>query len=331
METTPMRIALIALMFLAFISPVTAQDDSPILDADARYIEVDGASIYVIERGDPDGLPVILLHGFGGSVFTWRYTIDPLAEAGYHVIAFDRPPYGLSEKSPDFDWTGTAYADLTVGVMDAFDIEAAVLVGHSAGGGVIADVAALYPERILGLDFAAGAVITGDAEADAWAVGRDESDTEDSPLGGLAGSLSDINPESPLAQLAVRAILTPERFADLLTSAYYSPESVPADAVEGYGRPLTVPGWEAAFLKLLSSGMSAPNYTPELWDSLSVPVLLQWGENDTWISPMIGAALAARIDGAVLKTYPETGHIAMEEQPDAFNADLLTWLAGINL
>jgi len=327
-----MRIVLALLMSLACIGPAFAQDDAPILDADARYIEVDGASIYVIERGDPDGLPVMLLHGFGGSVFTWRYTIDPLAEAGYHVIAFDRPPYGLSEKSADFDWTGTAYADLTVGVMDALGIDAAVLVGHSAGGAVIADVAALYPERVLGLDFAAGAVITGDAEADAWFTQQAEAqDSDGGGLNGLAGNLRDINPNSPLAQLAVRAILTPERFADLLTSAYYSPEDVPADAVEGYGRPLTVPGWEAAFLKLLSGGMSAPTYTSELWDTLSVPVLLQWGENDTWVSPVVGRALSERIDGSVLKIYPETGHIAMEEQIDAFNTDLLAWLAGIGL
>ncbi len=323
-----MLIVLALLLFLACIVPAVAQDDAPILDADARYIEVDGASIYVIERGDPDGLPVMLLHGFGGSVFTWRYTIDPLAEAGYHVIAFDRPPYGLSEKGANFDWTGTAYADLTVGVMDALDIDAAVLVGHSAGGAVIADVAALYPERVLGLDFAAGAVITGDAEADAWFTQQAEAQESDGGgLNGLAGNLRDINPNSPLAQLAVRAILTPERFADLLTSAYYSPEDVPTDALEGYGRPLTVPGWEGAFLKLLSGGMSAPTYTPELWDTVSVPVLLQWGENDTWVSPVVGRALSERIDGSVLKIYPETGHIAMEERIEAFNADLLAWLA----
>ncbi|MCU0463966.1 MAG: alpha/beta hydrolase [Anaerolineae bacterium] len=309
---------------------VAAQDaDQPILDEDARYIEVGGASIYLIERGDPDGLPVLLLHGFGGSVFTWRYTIDPLAEAGYRVIAFDRPPYGLSEKSSDFDWVGTAYADLTVGVMDELGIEAAVLVGHSAGGAVIADVAALYPERVLGLDFVAGAVMTGDPDIDSGRGQRDDSQEQGSGIGGLMANLGDIDPESPLAQIAVRTLLTPERFADLLTSAYYSPEAVPADAVEGYGRPLAVPGWEAAFLKLLSGGMGQPNYTPELWDTLDLPVFLQWGENDTWVPLVIGEAVAARVDGAILATYPETGHIPMEEQIDAFNADLLDWLAGI--
>lgn len=319
----------ICMMIVGF--PVFAQDDAPILDADARYIDINGASIYLIERGDPEGLPVMLLHGFGGSVFTWRYTIDPLAEAGYRVIAFDRPPYGLSEKGADFTWTGTAYADLTVDVMNALDIEAAVLVGHSAGGGVIADVAALYPERVLALDFVSGAVLTGDAEADAWFTQQAEAQdgAADSPLGGFAANLRDIDPNSPLAQLAVRAILTPERFADILISAYYDPETVPADAVEGYGRPLTVDGWEAAFLKILSGGMSEPAYTPELWDSVGVPVLLQWGAEDTWVSPAVGLALSERIAGSELRLYPETGHLPMEETIEAFNADLLAWLDGL--
>ncbi|MCU0476423.1 MAG: alpha/beta hydrolase, partial [Anaerolineae bacterium] len=325
-----LMVGVLCVAILALSVGALAQDDAPILDEDARYVDVDGVSVYLIERGAADGLPVMLLHGFGGSVFTWRYTIDPLVEAGYRVIAFDRPPYGLADKDATLDWTGTAYADLTVGLMDALDIEAAVLVGHSAGGGVIADVAALYPERVLGLAFAAGAVRTGDAEADAWMTRQADAQGEaGGGVRGLTGALRDINPESPLAQLAVRAILTPERFAETLTSAYYSPEQVPADAVEGYGRPLRVAGWEAAFLRLLAGGMSDPVYTPELWASLEVPVLLIWGENDTWVSPEIGDALAERIEGALLVTYPQTGHIPMEERLEAFNADLLAWLAGV--
>lgn len=311
-------------------APIDAQsDDRPILDEDARYIEVDGLSIYLIERGPMDGLPVVLLHGFGGSVFTWRYIIDPLAQAGYRVVAFDRPPYGLSDKNPDVVWSGTAYADLTVGVLNALDIDAAVLVGHSAGGGVTAEVMALYPERVLGAVFAAGAVLTGDESVDGWMRRQEEArEGRDDGIAGLMGTLRGIDPRSPLAQAGLRAILTPQRFADVLTSAYYSPERVPADAVEGYGRPLTVPGWEAAFLSILASGgMSEPVYDAGLWARVDVPVLLMWGEDDTWVSFDIAKALLARIDGAELVSYPETGHIPMEERPEAFSADLLDWLS----
>lgn len=323
------RLVMLIIVILGLHLSVFAQAPAPILDADARYLEVNGASIYLIERGDPDGLPVILLHGFGGSVFTWRYTLDPLAEAGYRVIAFDRPPYGLSDKSPDFTWTPTAYADLTVGLMDALEIDAAILVGHSAGGAVIADVTALYPDRVLGLSIVAGAVLTGDPQADAWFTQQAEArgGDDESGMGGLAAGLRDINPRSPLAQLAVRALLTPERFADILISAYHDPSTVPADAIEGYASPLTVNGWEAAFLKILSGGMSSPVYTPDLWENITVPVLIQWGAEDTWVSPAVGLALAERLDGAELRLYPQTGHLPMEETIDTFNADLLAWLS----
>ena len=88
----------------------------------------------------------MLLRGFGASTFSWREAVAPLAERG-RVIAFDRPAFGLTERILRGDWnpdewpggspyTPEAQADLSIALLDALEIDEAVLVGHSAGGTV---------------------------------------------------------------------------------------------------------------------------------------------------------------------------------------------------
>ncbi|MBK9122965.1 MAG: alpha/beta hydrolase [Chloroflexi bacterium] len=317
------RVVLAVLLMLSMTLLPQAQETLPVPDEGGVYLTIEGVRVYAIDRGDPDSPAVLLLHGFGGSVVTWRYTMDPLVEAGYRVVAFDRPPYGFADKRIDITWDDAFYRDLTISVMDELGIDRAVLVGHSAGGSVVANVGIAYPERVAGLVFAAGAVFTRQA---AEAMG---SPAGDSPLAGLASGISAIDPESPLAQLAVRAVFTPERFADILFSTYYDPDKIPADAVEVYGRTFELPGWEAAFLKLLTQGMPDMETDDTALANLEMPILLIWGEDDTWVPLTVGESLADVLADAELITYPETGHIPMEEQSEAFNKDLLDFLVHV--
>ncbi len=97
----------VVLLILIFVvpflipMPTLGADPATFADADGRFITVSGLQTYVRESGDPAGVPVLLLHGWGASTFSWRDTIPALADAGYRVIAFDRPPYGLSAKTGD--------------------------------------------------------------------------------------------------------------------------------------------------------------------------------------------------------------------------------------
>jgi pimeloyl-ACP methyl ester carboxylesterase len=109
---------------------------------------------FVQESGPTDGPAVVLVHGFGGSTFNWRYTLPALAEAGYRAVALDLMGFGLSDKSFDQDDSHAAQADFVADVMTALDIQRATLVGHSMGGNVIAHFALKYPERVEGLVFA---------------------------------------------------------------------------------------------------------------------------------------------------------------------------------
>ncbi|MDX1994137.1 MAG: alpha/beta hydrolase [bacterium] len=320
------------MLMLVGLVPVTAQQTTvtpqDLADPDGQFIDVNGAEIYYIERGNPEGPVVLLLHGFGGSTFTWRDNMDAIVEAGFRVIAFDRPPYGLSDKSPDLDYTVQGYSQLTAGVMDALEVESAVLVGHSAGGGVIAQFAIDFPERVDALVFVAGFV-----------GGRGPAPTEEatpepeggSGLDGLFQVVAGLDPNSPLAQGAIRTILTPERFVEILSGAYYDPSIVTEEVAAGYQRPLRLPGWEAGLLAVFSSDSPTVDDAQfsQVVETQQIPILLIWGEEDTWVPLEAGLFLQEQVPSSQLITYPLVGHLPMEENIDQFNADLAAFLQAL--
>jgi pimeloyl-ACP methyl ester carboxylesterase len=72
-----------------------------VADVRVRYVTLSGGlTLRVAESGVRGQAPILLMHGWGASVYMWRHSFTPLAAAGYHVIAFDLPGHGLSDK-PD--------------------------------------------------------------------------------------------------------------------------------------------------------------------------------------------------------------------------------------
>jgi pimeloyl-ACP methyl ester carboxylesterase len=164
---------------------------------DGRFIDVDGTSTYIITAGPADGPAVVLVHGFGGSTYSWRYTGAVLAAAGYRVVAMDLRGFGLTVKSWDGDYSHAAQARLVLGVMDAVGVESAVLVGHSMGGNVVATVAQIAPDRARALVLVDAAVVGPQASG--------------SPLAGIPGALLGLPPVRRIAQFAVRLGLGGEK------------------------------------------------------------------------------------------------------------------------
>lgn len=111
-----------------------------------KFADVDGTSIRYIEQGS--GPAVILFHGasIGSSADVYRRNIGPLAAAGFRVIAFDFPGYGLSDYSEDGSVPEKKQA--TIGLMDALGLEKAALVGHSQAGNVAVLLGLEHPERV---------------------------------------------------------------------------------------------------------------------------------------------------------------------------------------
>lgn len=79
------------------------------------------------------GKPLLLIHGFDSSLFTWRYNFNTLASK-YRVIAIDLPGFGLSDNLPIYDVSLSSYIIFLTALLKTMKINKASLVGHSFGG-----------------------------------------------------------------------------------------------------------------------------------------------------------------------------------------------------
>lgn len=137
---------------------------------DARFVDIHGVRTRVLCGGS--GPPLVYLHGAGGTGL-WFPHLAQLAER-FAVYAPESPGWGGSD---DADWMDTIqdYVLHHDGVIRALDLERPVLVGHSLGGWIAAELAVTYPDRLAALVLvdAAGMPIDQEPVPDFFAmVGR---------------------------------------------------------------------------------------------------------------------------------------------------------------
>ncbi|MCZ0985357.1 alpha/beta fold hydrolase [Streptomyces diastatochromogenes] len=115
-----------------------------------RHIDVNGVRLHIAEQGE--GPLVLLLHGWPESWYSWRHQFEPLAAAGYRVVAPDQRGYARSEQPADV----TAYTMLhlvgdVVALIRELGEERAILVGHDMGAPVAWVTAMLRPDVVSGV------------------------------------------------------------------------------------------------------------------------------------------------------------------------------------
>ena len=248
---------------------------------------------------------VLLIHGFAGSTFSWRYTAPALAAEGYRVVAVDLPGFGLSERSLNFTPGADKRAELLWDLLESLEPASDWhLVGHSMGGGVVTAMALQKPEQIKSISMAAGAVPGSDRGRSSWVFHYP-------PL------------QRTVRHLATRVFLTEENVQNTLASAY---GRIPEESeFEGYYRPLLIEDTDAALVEMLKT--NEKNLLNEI-GSLGVPVLLIWGEKDAWVQLEEGYKLDSLFFDSELVIMPDEGHCPMETRPKEFNKILFDFLDG---
>ncbi len=266
----------------------------------------DAPGLYVERRGD-GGPPVVLLHGLGGSRFTYRFWVPPLAR-DHRVLAVDLKGFGAAPKPRDRRYTIHEQADLVHDLFLREDLREAILVGHSYGGAVAMAVALrLLDEgegRLRALVVVAGAVLPQRLPRH-LALGR-------IPL--LGALFTHLVP----ARLLVR---------EGLKIAVHDPASITPEQVEGYAAPLRTPGARHALRWTLHH--LVPEDVPAFvarYPEVDVPALLLWGEHDRVVPPEIGRRLRLLLPRARLVVLPGIGHIPPEEAPEESLAVLRDFL-----
>jgi pimeloyl-ACP methyl ester carboxylesterase len=124
-----------------------------------QFCEVDGIKIRYIqsESGLIPKPDLVLIHGIGSSIYSWRTVFEELAKK-YRVTAIDLPGYGLSDKRPDKDYGLDKQTERVFQLLDKLHIKKFYLAGHSMGGGISAWMSKTRPERVMKLALLAPAV-----------------------------------------------------------------------------------------------------------------------------------------------------------------------------
>jgi pimeloyl-ACP methyl ester carboxylesterase len=266
--------------------------------APGSFIEIDGHDIHYIDTGR--GEPVVLVHGWNGSTFNFRYTIPELARRA-RVVAVDLLGFGYSARPRDADYSLTAQAERVRALMDRLGIARASVIGHSMGGGVALRLALAHPERVSRLVL-----------ADSVSVRRR---TRGVRIGAAV---------APLLPLLAPLTTHRRRFRErVLSSAVHDPALLTPEMMEGHFRPLRMRGHLRVLRQLVRDRRREPLVEPS---SIRQPVLILWGEHDRWLSPSHGEELAALIPDARLLRVRGAAHLPLEEQPAWCNRELLKFL-----
>ncbi len=248
---------------------------------------------------------IVMIHGLGASTYSFRNQSEPLAQAGYFVVAVDLPAFGYSDRQKGIDHSQLARADMLWQVLDQIEDEYSLddkwhLMGHSMGASTVLALSNQRPHDVLKLILIAPA-ITQDNNSIGWLL--------KSPLG-----------EWLKVYLRYFAI-NESSFARLLKSASNQPVS--DDMIKGYLDPLKIKGTNQALLDLLSS---AKNVLIQDWTSNQTPVLIIWGEQDDWVSFDQIDRIIPYVDDLTLLTLKDEGHLAHEMAYQQVNTKIIDFL-----
>jgi pimeloyl-ACP methyl ester carboxylesterase len=266
----------------------------------SQFVRVGDQLVHVEQAGS--GEPVVLLHGFGGSTYSWRKVMPALAQA-HRVVAIDLNGFGYTQRPR----AAAAYiregqVDLVLGVMDVLGIDRAHVFGHSYGGGLSLFLAARHPERLRTL-------VLVDSSAPTYPEDRRSR----------AASFR------PLANFFVRAVaLRPSMIRRALRHSFYDDSLITPELVEAYLDRLLVQGADDAFYGL-TVPRAAPGPPVEL-EAIRVPTLAVWGAEDELVSRASGQRSVARIPGSEFVVIEQCGHIPMEEKPEELLQAVLPFL-----
>ena len=249
--------------------------------------------VHHVEAGD--GEPLVFLHGVGGDAASWAPQIAAFSGA-FRAIAWDMPGYGLSRSLDRM--TFPALAGSLLELLDRLGLERVHLVGHSMGGMVAQEFAALRPERIAALVLSATSP----------AFGRPDGDFQKRFVEARIAPLDNGKTMADLADEMVTTMMGPAADPGGVAIARRSMAGVPEAT------------YRAAIACLVTFDRR------DALASYTMPVLVLAGEADSNASAPMMEKMAGRIPDADYVCMKGTGHLGNLENPAAFNAAVGSFL-----
>jgi len=275
------------------------------LPASRTFEPSPGVRVHYTDEGARGGRTLLLVHGFAASVHAWRPWIDRLAK-DYRIVAIDLPGHGLTQTPSGYRATLEGNAQLVEDLAAHLGINHFVLAGNSMGGAVSLAYAMEHAARLQGLVLVSPAGWPGEG-------------------GGAPGGFSLLNNEA--GRFLLKMVDPRIVVGGGLKSAYVD-EALVTDAVVDRYAELAMGEGHRDVLLTQRSQPERP-WTPASFAAIRTPTLVMVGEKDALIPPASGRALARAIPDAYLVTYPEGGHLPMEQLPDQTVQHLLAFIRGL--
>jgi len=266
----------------------------------SRYMDMGGYKLHYLDMGQ--GRPVVMIHGFGDSTYCWHANVEALTKAGLRLILVDQPGLGKSGFPPaPYEYTVENQAKAILELCASLGLKRFSLVGSSMGGGVALFIAWHHTrlvERVALLDPACV-----------------------EPPGIRWMSL-------PGAGHVASVLGGRRSIGRALKSAYFKEKLVTEAAIDEYARPAQRPGYFKV-LHALSRQYFSERFRgmAEAYSQIKAPVLIIWGQYDSWIPPEYGHRLNSALPNSNLEIILNAGHLPHQEKPEEVNRLLTDFLA----
>lgn len=278
------------------------------INPSSYFINVEGINMHVNIQGE--GEPVFLIHGSFSSLHTWESWEAELSPY-FMTISMDLPGHGLTGPDDQKRYGVEEYADLLFSLADNLGIDRFHVAGNSMGGAVALRMASEKPDRISTLNLV-----------------NSSGAPKSSKMNSIPKHSSSSN--APIFRLARHPIFskillkcTPKFVFKLnMNQVYFDSEKIKDESMTRYYELMRREGNRRATLDRLTTEKSLDVD----FKKISMPVLIIWGREDTWIPLTNGERLAAAIPKAKFKIFDQAGHVPMEEIPTETVVEYLSFL-----
>lgn len=263
--------------------------------------------VWIYEAGDPARQTIVLVHGIGNEGATCFDCLMGELTNRYHVVTFDLPGFGRSEKGNKL-YSPAKYSRFLNWVTDRYSVGKIILTGHSMGGALSLKFASDHPEKVEKL------ILMDVAGVLHW------------------GAISEFMVKITPPQLS--APFLPDKIVTMLTSPFTGLNDVSASFIYETGSESAADGLRLVLnndltrkmffrkdaSKIAGMALVLENYTSVL-NSIRMsakPTCILWGENDKTTPRRTAHLLHYKIPGSTLRIIPDTGHSPMFDNPDLF-------------
>ncbi|MFC7047348.1 alpha/beta fold hydrolase [Halobacteriaceae archaeon GCM10025711] len=271
--------------------------------------------VLALEDGDVwyetvgEGTPLVFVHGGWMNADAWRAQVDRFA-GEYRVVTLDLRGHGRTGATDRRRYSVGLFADDLERLLDHLDVERPVLCGLSLGGMVVQEYLARHPDRAL------GAVVAGPVRSMPPVDLPSAVKPFLSPLPGLAASLSFVGPTATFHSM----------LASIRTTTG-GPWLTVDPAVESWAMDAVGDVSPDEFRKVFSALYT---FDPPDLSHVVTPTLVLYGEREAAPVKRQGERIAATVVDGRWREIPGAGHLVNQDNPEAFNAAVGEFLAGLD-